>query len=150
MIREKDHGAAKLVWNMKKRIHFRVGLVGPAAAAKHPKAKMTIAELGVIHEFGTSHIPQRSFIRAAIDENIDAIVDHHRRIAGDNFRGATLISSSHKFGRWLVAQIVDRINSNIPPPLSPLTVARKGHDLALVDTGVMRESITYEVEYVRV
>lgn len=51
---------------------------------------------------------------------------------------ATLI----EIGTELESAMRNRILSNIPPPLAETTVQRKGHNLALVDTGAMFSQIT--------
>ena len=39
-----------------------------------------------------------------------------------------------------------KIASNIPPALAPETIERKGSSVALIDTGQLRSSITWQVE----
>jgi len=57
-------------------------------------------------------------------------------------------SSIQKAGAFLEGKMVEKINSNIPPPLSPKTIAWKqshsghGGSLALVATTQMRQEIT--------
>lgn len=43
---------------------------------------------------------------------------------------------------YLEAKMVDKITSNIPPPLKPETIKKKGSSLALVDTGELLGQIT--------
>ncbi|OPY54712.1 MAG: hypothetical protein A4E48_00291 [Methanosaeta sp. PtaU1.Bin060] len=39
--------------------------------------------------------------------------------------------------------IKQKIQSNVPPPNAPSTIARKGHSNTLIDTGEMLESVTH-------
>jgi hypothetical protein len=150
VIREKDNGAAELLLRFKRGVRCKVGLVGPAAAAAHPKGRgLSAAEIGVFHEFGTDTIPARSFVRATVDEEIERTRGLLRRIATAVLRGVAPQRSARSFGERMVKAMIARINSNIPPPLSPVTIKRKGHDLALVDTGTMRDALSYEVEVIR-
>lgn len=49
-------------------------------------------------------------------------------------------------GKFLKREIRSRIvTENIPPPLSPITVQRKGHDHALIETSEMLKAIDYKV-----
>jgi hypothetical protein len=45
-----------------------------------------------------------------------------------------------------VGVIKQRIANGIAPPNSPYTIARKGSSKPLIDTGQLRNSITYQVE----
>lgn len=47
---------------------------------------------------------------------------------------------------YLEAKMVEKINSNIPPPLKPETIKRKGSSTALIDTGEMLGQITHEMD----
>lgn len=47
---------------------------------------------------------------------------------------------------YLEAKMVDKINSNIAPPLKEATIKRKGSSLALVDTGELIGQITSEID----
>lgn len=46
----------------------------------------------------------------------------------------------------LEAKMVDKINSNIAPPLKEATIESKGSSLALVDTGELRLEISTQIE----
>ena len=119
MIREKDNGAAELLLRFRRGVNLRVGLVGPAAEAAHPKGRgLTVAEIGTFHEFGTETIPQRSFVRATVDEDIERTRGLLRRIAVAVLRGVAPQWAARKFGQSMVDAMTKRINSNIPPPLS--------------------------------
>lgn len=133
-----------------------VGIVGPGAQAPHKGAKgLTVAQVGSVHEFGATitmpngrviDIPERSFIRATIDENREQL-QRTATLAGravllgklDNARSLALI------GEQAVGLMKKRISDGIPPPNAPITIARKGSSTPLIDKGQLRGSITYEV-----
>jgi hypothetical protein len=48
-------------------------------------------------------------------------------------------------GMRVVGDIQDRISDGIPPPNSPITIARKGSSKPLIDSGQLRQSISFEV-----
>ena len=51
-----------------------------------------------------------------------------------------------QFGAWAAGQVQAFISAGrVVPPLDPTTIARKGSSIPLIDTGQLRQSITYEV-----
>lgn len=48
-------------------------------------------------------------------------------------------------GEGIKSQIIEQIDLLVDPPLAPSTIARKGFDKPLINTGFMRNSITVEV-----
>jgi phage gpG-like protein len=130
----------------------RVGIQGNEASGAHTGSGQTVAEIATVHEFGAVTqtgvvIPQRSFIRAAIDENAPKL----QRTATLVGRGVLL----GKFGRTQALELLghqavgimkQRIANRIAPRNSPVTIARKGSDVPLIDSGQLRGSITHKVE----
>ena len=55
--------------------------------------------------------------------------------------GAALV----QFGETIRKDIQDEIDSNTPPPNSPLTIELKGSSRTLIDTGHMRNSIQVQI-----
>jgi len=106
------------------------------------------------NEFGTTRIPQRSFLRGGVDEkkgNIRNKLDQGK----DNIVRGKITTEKFLKGLGLyVAKdvIVDRINRskewatrNALATIRKKTVAGKVGDQPLVDTGRLRQSITYRV-----
>jgi phage gpG-like protein len=133
-----------------------VGVQGSEAAAQHPGSPMTVVAIATIHEFGkVIHkkdgsevvIPQRSFIRAAIDEHAVKLQ-----------RTATAVGQGVLLGKFAVGQALNllgeqatgimkkRIADGISPPNRPSTIARKGSSKPLIDSGQLRGSITHKAE----
>lgn len=50
-----------------------------------------------------------------------------------------------KFGETIRNDIIDNIDSNMPPPNSPKTIEKKGSSHTLIDTGHMKQSIHVEL-----
>lgn len=122
----------------------KVGILSRNAGKDH--GGVTVLDIAIVHEFGLGDNPERSFIRAWVDENQTEVRKRLRAIATRvMFKGADPDTEMQRFGIWAVAQIKNRIVSHIAPPLAPATVARKGSDTPLVDTGVMLSSIASEV-----
>ncbi len=145
---DKDNGYKHLLVTVRK-MHGTSVKVGVSDAPHVGTPGMTIADIGAIHEFGGGTVPQRSFLRAWVDEHRSEWFSWLRRgIVGALF-GRTQ-SWADDYGKYAVAGVRAKILSNIPPPLADETARRKqGNDIALVDTGQLLEGIEYEVEGAR-
>ena len=107
---------------------------------------VTVLDVGTWNEFGTVGIPSRSFIRDWVDGNrkrAQGILKKllQRVIAGELTEDAAL----EQFGAWAKGEIQVRIARGVPPPNAASTVKRKGSSTPLIDTGILRSSIDYEV-----
>ena len=107
---------------------------------------VTVLDVGTWNEFGTVGIPSRSFIRDWVDGNrkrAQGILKKllQRVIAGELTEDAAL----EQFGAWAKGEIQTRIARGVPPPNAASTVKRKGSSTPLIDTGILRSSIDYEV-----
>ena len=136
-------GVLKRVSEMK-RASVRVGVMGDAGDEKG----VSLAEIAAYHEFGTSTIPERSFLRATFyghaAEGLRVMCEKLSKaiIEGklDEPRALGLL------GTWAVAEVKKTIRASIAPELAPATIAAKGSSLPLVDSGQLINSITYVVE----
>lgn len=135
----------------------KVGVQGAQAAANVQHTTLTVAQLATIHEFGkvihqpkmnrTIRIPERSFLRATIDLYQDAITRRDVLLAQGFVMGKfPLKPAMELLGQYVVGLIKQRIANGIAPPNSPYTIANKGSSKPLIDTGQLRNSITYVVE----
>lgn len=135
----------------------KVGVQGPQAAANHQDSRLTVAQIATVHEFGktihqpkmnrTIRIPERSFLRATVDQYASAIARRNVLLMQGYVLGKfDLQSSLELLGQYVVGLVKQRIANRIPPPNSPYTIARKGSSVPLIDTGQLRNSITYKVE----
>ena len=129
------------------------GIVGKRAQTQHPESDLTVAEIGAVHEFGTEdgRVPARSFIRSTFDKNRKKYRNLTRRI-GQKVEKDQMSKRQalNLFGTILRDDMIDTINQNIPPPLKPRTLKKKekngkAGNVALVDTGLLKASIDFEV-----
>lgn len=107
---------------------------------------LTNAELGAIHEYGTEHVPQRSFLRAWVDERQDEIkakVAYSLRSTLEY--GAPWAEVMGDFGKWAVEQVRQRIKNGLEPANAESTLKRKGSDKPLIDSGQLLAAIEYEL-----
>jgi hypothetical protein len=130
---------------VKRRV--RVGVLG-SEMAEGDNSNITLAELAAIHEYGAPNagIPERSFIRRTFRNERDGMTAMCVKLAKAVINDRMDIDRALALlGTWAVAKIQASIRSNIPPPLQPETVARKGSSVALIDTGQLINGVTYEV-----
>jgi phage gpG-like protein len=130
--------------------YTKVGLPAetePVSVANgHSSTQADLVRIAAIHEFGApnANIPERSFLRSTYDANVDKLKkikdeESTRILAGQS----TMRKSLGRIGEWMATQIKLKIKSNIPPALSEMTIAKKGSDVALIDSGQLIQSITH-------
>lgn len=159
-IKDTDKGATKLLASLLAKGALKVGVlaaeagtvheaphaIGPQQAGASSGNELTIGEIAEIHEFGLGSCPRRSFLADWADEKkaeiTEVIVKGGRAIARGKLELPQVLE---QIGVWAVGSIQARMASNIPPALAPETIKRKGSSVALIDTGQLRSSITYEV-----
>lgn len=123
--------------------------VGITKTETRDDSTLTNVQIGHTHEYGSisRRIPQRSFIGSTIDEKETS---YWRELFGIG-QGALpptqvpIGVALNEFGDDVKQDIEDTIRSNVPPPLSPLTIEKKGHDLALIDTMQLMDSLDSDV-----
>lgn len=143
---EVDHGSAELIERIGRRWQVRAGWVGDAAQQVHSEAKIPVAALAAIHEYGAGRTPARPVVRPVADEVEQQDRGFLRRAAEAVYRGVAPRRAAEQQGAELVQRMRARIDRGVPPPLHPDTVAKKGHDLQLYDSGELYDALGYEVE----
>ena len=119
-----------------------------AAKANASANSLTVLDVGTIHEFGLGNVPERSFIRGWADENKEKNAKTISLLMRSVAQGKrTAEDAANIIGLRFVGEIQRRMRDRIPPPLKPATIARKGSDVPLIDTGQLRSSIQYKVGY---
>jgi hypothetical protein len=133
--------------------HVKVGvLLSKGGSATTPEG-ISMVELAGIHEFGAPNagIPERSFIRSTFargglgSAGFRALSE---KLSKAIVTGKISVAQAYEmFGSWGAGQVKATITEGpgVPPPLKPATIKRKKSDRPLVDTGSMKNSISYEV-----
>lgn len=117
---------------------------------------MTINK-AVWNEFGTrggasgggwgGPIPERPFMRNTMRDKNAAYRAALKQAAKSVLNGAlSLDMVMRRLGVMAVGDIQAEITALRSPPNSPVTIARKGSSNPLIDTGEMRQSVTYKVD----
>lgn len=149
IITRTDAGAlARIVANVRSMGLNKVE-VGLPSGGQHSDTSLSMHELGMVHEYGspTRNIPARPFIAPPIKDN----VEKYKRMMRDQalkliFRRTTLHNALSLVGEAGKADIQKYMLSANFAPLSAATIERKGSSKPLIDTGQMRNAITYEVK----
>lgn len=107
-----------------------------------------VAEYAEINEFGSDdgRVPERSFLRATLDERQNQYADQMQRAIDQALDGKHLKVGLREVGQQVVRDIRAKIESGVGPANAPSTFARKGHGATLVDSGNLSDSITAKVE----
>jgi hypothetical protein len=105
---------------------------------------LPVATVAAWNEFGTQHTPPRPFFRTMIAAKAPTWgKDVAVLIAQDNFDAKKALG---QMGERIAGQLRKSIVELTSPPLSPVTIKRKGFSKPLVDTGHMLNSVDYEVK----
>lgn len=101
-----------------------------------------VAQVAFWQEFGTAKIPMRPFMRNAITKNT--------RKWGDSVKTALMgTNDSEKalkmLGEIMRGDIVLSLTNLNTPPNAPSTIKQKGSSNPLIDTGLLRSSISWEL-----
>jgi phage gpG-like protein len=152
-VRDTDKGARALATRLHRAAGSRVkvGVLDDAPKEEgegRAGGALSLVEVAALHEFGAPpHIPQRSFVRAGVDENLPEIRRVQHALAVQVFKGSTeLPVALDRLGAKVAALLQNRIARGIAPENAPSTIARKESSTPLVDTGQLRASITWKVE----
>jgi len=152
-----DTGKKKLLAEMskmRKAPFVKIGVLG--AAGKDAKtttdgknSPLSVIAVAVFNEFGTETIPERPFIRTTARKKRKEVQQFEKQLIG------MVLRSKGSFGMKRVLNgiglkfqtlIQKGFREEAWKPNSPKTVSRKGSSQPLIDTGQLRQSISYKVE----
>jgi hypothetical protein len=124
----------------------RVVNVGFPSSAKEPDGTST-ALIAAVHEYGNEHVPERAFMRTSLQKNRG----RYSALNGQNLKkvlngGMSVDAALGQLGLMASSDIKEQIKNGSYAPLKAATIKRKGSSKPLIDTGQMRQSVTYELE----
>lgn len=124
-------------------------LIGLPAGTGSYEDGAPIAVIAAVQEFGSAdgRVPERSFLRVPLRQNAEAFQAIWRAqvpkvVDGD----MTMHQVMSQLGARAVAVSQEAISEGIAPENAESTKARKGSSKPLIDTGALRQSITFIVE----
>ena len=124
----------------------RIVNVGFPASAKEPDGAST-AMIAAVHEYGNEHVPERSFMRTSLQKNrgrYSALNEQNLKKVLNG--GMSVDAALGQLGLMASSDIKEQIKNGSFAPLKQATIKRKGSSKPLIDTGQMRQSVTYELE----
>lgn len=137
-VRDSDPGFKKLKKRLKGPDRVDIGIFA--------KQGSDLVIQAASNEFGTSRIPERSHLRAGIDEGKEKINSFIASSFSRMFAGkSTKIIELGRLGLLGTSLVVGKINKGPFKPNKPKTVQRKGSSKPLIDTGRLRASYTHRV-----
>lgn len=129
-----------------------VGVIGERAW--RPKdspdgpSKATVVDVAMFNEFGTRSIPARPFMRHTFDANQKRFVEMIRQIRISMALGKTSPEIALRLVGLFAQKEIQATISNAGSLFAQnadSTIAKKGSTAPLIDTGQLRQSITFEV-----
>ena len=146
---DRDLGLRRFIRELQKAKTTEV-VVGIVNGTKNQEG-LDVAEYGAANEFGTSKIPERSFMRSTFDDEVQGLKSYMDSQYSMVMRGEkTIHRALGAVGMKHQMQIKHKISSvDILPKLADATIARKGSTKTLVDTGALNANITYTVRKVQ-
>lgn len=114
-------------------------------------SELTVAEIATVNEFGSEDgdIPARSFVRSTFDEQREGLIGFGKKLMAEVvFGDMTIDRALNLMGSKLAAEMKKKITDGegLRPENTEATIAAKGSDRPLVDTGRLVGAITWAVE----
>lgn len=150
-ITTRDLGRTRIRKQLEELSRTRVlaGVQGREAQARHPNSDESVGTIAKWLHYGTATQPARPFVDRAIAALRGELGEPARTAVREMVgkRYVDVPTAVRPLGEQLVAQIREEIDNSEAwaAPLAPSTIARKGSSQPLVDTGTVRDSVSYAV-----
>jgi hypothetical protein len=149
-IRTRDTGMAAFLKRLTSP-EVSVGVHSADGSEIEEDSDLTVAEIAAIHEFGLG-VPERSWLRAFVDENRDELSRLLAVVATQIAQGKDPDTAMNRFGLHVVGLIKKRIVAGIEPGLAESTKIEKqrvtggnAKDTPLIRFGQFISAIAHEV-----
>ena len=109
-------------------------------------SKADLVEIALYNELGTSTIPSRPFLAQTVQMHEEEIKEMAATEVSQALLGEKDSQQAFEvIGEDVRKKVQNRIDEGQFVPNAPSTIRRKGHDHPLIDTGTMRDSISYTI-----
>jgi hypothetical protein len=105
-----------------------------------------IADIALFNEFGTANTPPRPFFRESVRVINQKLPQFWKGEFTKILEGSKAEDSMKNLGVLAKAVIQQTISEGKFEPNSPATIKKKGSDKPLIDTGQMRQSVSFTVK----
>lgn len=120
--------------------------VGFPEGGPDKESGISVAGVAAAHEFGGGNAPERPFVRTGIRRGVPEQMALNKANLKAVVRGdLTVPQALGQLGLMAAGQVQREITEGDFAPLQDATVKRKGSSKPLIDTGQMRQSVTYEI-----
>ena len=141
-ITTKTPALEKIKKRLEKRFNPKLQLeVGFFETAKYGTGEY-VAQVAYWNEYGTTLSPPRPFFRNAIKDNFKEWLELFRET---QFKTKDMFKSLSIVGTIAKDDIATSITDLTSPPNAQYTIDKKGSSNPLIDTGLMRNSVSYEI-----
>lgn len=130
---------------------IRVGILGasPRSEGKGPK-QTTNATVGAAHEFGTTKLPQRSFLRVPLTDELQKSLERSgaftKAALAEVVATGSLAPWIQKAGIVAEGVVLGAFDTSGYGKWKPSDMTKKENHQTLVETQQLRNSITHEVK----
>lgn len=127
-----------------KPCYARVGILADTNARSDGQSN---AQIGAANEFGSVHVPVRSFLRVPIEENASAYLENSRGFSEDTLKAVVKTAS---FKPW--AEVIGETGLQIVQDAFDTSGFGKwprdknGQHQSLMHTGQLRDSVSFDVK----
>ncbi len=129
-----------------KKYEIEVGIFGSDGAEYVMIAGVQEFGITIRKEKGNIVIPERSFLRSTFDEKnrewFKFMKKQLEHVLSGRINARVLCE---RLGTKMVADVQEKLTDINSPPNAPATIAKKGSSNPLIDTGGLRQRITYKV-----
>lgn len=149
-IKQKNKNALKdIVASYKKDYVLRVGFPASKAGGVQYPTGERVVDIAAQNEFGSAslNIPARPFMAMSKNPAIDVLRETFKKLVPKiNREVLTKEQAVENVAPFVTDVFKNTITELTTPPNSPFTIAKKGSSNPLIDTGLMRQTLTYEVK----
>ncbi len=110
---------------------------------QHGQDGITNAQLGAVLHFGNSQIPSRPWLDVGVETGNE---DYIKMVASALESGEPLDQVLQRIGLVAIGKAQEYMTDLRQPPNAPSTVAKKGSNNPLIDTGALRASVTSKMQ----
>jgi hypothetical protein len=125
------------------KLEVQVGF--PSNSGKYEDGA-TLAEIAAINELGSSTAPSRPFMRQSFENHEDELQDACDEVYTVISDGGTTQQGLEELGAYLVGLVQEEILEGGFAPNAASTIAKKGSEQPLIDSGYMRQSVHFQIK----
>jgi len=145
-VEDKDNGYSKIIKGVQELDGVSVTAGIHADAGR--QGGVDLVDIAVFNEYGTSRIPSRPFVRLAFEQN-EAKWDRTIKAGVTAMINGTADANrvTSVLGAQMVGDVQEVIgDKSLLAPNAAGTIKKKGSDAPLIDSGRLRQSVSYKVK----